>query len=113
MSTNSDDLEVRLVKQAEKAIRHMLAQKNGRRDLTMSEMEDLVGRLEIDLGESMMQELVDEAQTQPGGVCPDCGKGLRYKGKKPRRVVTLRGEVEVERDYYRCETCQRGYFPPR
>jgi hypothetical protein len=26
--------------------------------------------------------------------------------------VTLRGEVEVERDYYYCDTCKRGYFPP-
>ena len=26
-------------------------------------------------------------------------------------MVTLRGEVKVERDYYHCEWCKRGYVP--
>jgi uncharacterized protein with PIN domain len=112
VSANGEDLEVRLLKQAEKAIRHLLEQKGERRDLSMSEMEDLVGELEIDLRQALMQELVDEAQARDGGLCVECGGKLRYKGKKAKRVVTLRGEVEIERDYYRCETCQRGYFPP-
>ena len=59
-----------------------------------------------------MQELVDEAQTQGNGLCPDCGGKLRHKGKKLKRVVTVRGEVEVERDYYHCAQCGTGYFPP-
>jgi hypothetical protein len=112
MSTESDELEARLLKQAEKAIRNLLEQKGGRRDLSLSEMEDLVGEFEIDLRQTVMQELVDEAQSQAVGFCADCGSKRRYKGKKSKRVVTLRGEVEVERDYYHCESCKRGYFPP-
>lgn len=112
MSTNHNELEARLLKQAENVIRRLLEQKGERRDLSISEMENLVGELEIDLRQAVMQELVDEAQPQGVGLCPECGGKLRSKGKKPRRVVTLRGEVEVERDYYRCEGCQRGYFPP-
>ena len=112
MSTNRDELEARLLQQAEKAIHNMLEQKNGRRDLSMSEMENLVGALEIDLRQALMQELVDETQRQAVGLCADCGGKLRYKGKKTKPIVTLRGEMEVERDYYDCETCERGYFPP-
>ena len=112
MSTESDELEARLLKQAEKAIRNLLEQKGGRRDLSLSEMEDLVGEFEIDLRQTVMQELVDEAQSQAVGICADCGGKRRYKGKKSKRVVTLWGEVEVERDYYHCVTCKRGYFPP-
>jgi uncharacterized protein with PIN domain len=110
--TNHDDLEARWLKPAQQAIRKLLEYKGGRRDLSMSEMENLVGELEIELRQAWMQEVVDEAQTQAVGLCPDCGDKLRYKGKKLKRVVTLRGEIEVERDYYRCEGCQRRYFPP-
>lgn len=112
MSSNRDDLEARLLEKAEKAIRKLMEQKSGRRDLSRSEMENLVGELEIDLRQALMQELVDEAHRQGVGLWADCAGRLRYKGKKPKRVVTLRGEVEVERDYYYCETCKRGDFPP-
>ena len=112
MSSEEDELEARLLKRAEKAIRNMLEQKGERRGLSISEMEDLVGELEIDLRQALMQELVDEAHRQDVGLCEACGGKLRCKGKKSRRIVTLRGEVEVERDYYYCDTCKRGYFPP-
>jgi len=45
-------------------------------------------------------------------MCPTCAGKLRYKGKRKRRVVTVRGEIEVERDYYVCTACGAGYFPP-
>jgi hypothetical protein len=38
---------------------------------------------------------------------------LRNKGKRKKWVLTLRGETDVERNYYHCETCRKGYFPPR
>jgi YgiT-type zinc finger domain-containing protein len=60
----------------------------------------------------MLQELVNEAQATEGRVCPTCAGKLRHKGKRKRRVVTVRGEIEVERDYYVCTTCGTGYFPP-
>ena len=113
MSADSNDLEARLLKQAQVAIHKLLEEKGERRDLSMSEMEDLVGALEVNLRQGLMQEMVDEAQSQATGLCPSCGGKLRYKGKKPKQVVTLRGEVKVERDYYHCERCKRGYFPPR
>jgi hypothetical protein len=75
-------------------------------------MEDLVGELEIDLRQALMQELVDEAHRQEVGLCEACGGKLGSKGKKSRRLVTLRGEVEGERDYYDGDTCKRGYFSP-
>jgi uncharacterized protein with PIN domain len=75
-------------------------------------MEDLVGDFEVEVRQSLMQEIVADAQADNRGLCEACGGRLRYKGKKPKQVVTLRGEVKVERDYYQCGTCGRGYFPP-
>ncbi len=112
MSTQSDELKKRLQDRAYEAIEKLLEQKAGRRDLSMSEMEDLVGEFELDVRQSLMQEIVADAQETQSGLCETCGSKLRYKGKKPKRVVTLRGEVSVERDYYQCENCRSGYFPP-
>lgn len=113
MSTTSDDLEKRLQKRAQEALEQLLEQRAGRRDLSMSEMEDLVGDFEIEIRQSLMQEMVADAQATQHGLCETCGGKLRYKGKKSKQVVTVRGEIKVERDYYQCERCSTGYFPPR
>ena len=111
MSTSETELEVRLLTQAQTVIHKLLAQKAGRHDLSMSEMEGLVGDLEKDIGQAMMQELVEDSQVMSSGLCPKCQGKLRYKGKKPKQMITLRGEIEVERDYYLCQACGSGYFP--
>ncbi len=113
MSSYQEELEIRLMKQAQTAIRKLLDEKDGRQDLSLSEMEDLVGGFENNLRQTVMQELVNEIPPQDVRVCHECGGKLRYKGKKSKRVETVRGEVEVERDYYHCVACGRGYFPPR
>jgi uncharacterized protein with PIN domain len=112
MAQSKEDLEARLMKQAESAIGRMLEAKGARRDLSLSEMEDLVGKLEHELRQSLMQEMVEEVEEPSISVCESCGGALRYKGRKKRRIVSVRGEVEVERDYYHCEVCKQGYFPP-
>ncbi|MBI5668058.1 MAG: hypothetical protein HZC41_08610 [Chloroflexi bacterium] len=75
-------------------------------------MEDLVGDFESEIRQSLMQEMVADAQVTQQGLCEPCGGKLRYKGKKSKHVVTGRDEVVVERDYYHCEQCGIGYFPP-
>ena len=112
MPENSDDLEARLLEKARIAIRKMLVQKGERHDLTLTEMEDMVGELEMGLRQSIMQELTDDNQPSSSGNCPECGEKLRNKGKRKRKVVTVRGEIEMTRDYYVCSDCGMGYFPP-
>jgi YgiT-type zinc finger domain-containing protein len=110
--SNPDNLKKRLQARAYEAIEKLLEQKAGRRDLSMSEMEDLVGEFELEVRQSLLQEMVVDAQETKSGLCETCGGKLRYKGRKTKQVVTLRGEVVVERDYYQCERCGTGYFPP-
>lgn len=112
MSSQADDLKKRLQERANEAIEKLLSQKGGRRDLSMDEMEDLVGEFELEVRQSLMQEIIADTQETQVGLCETCGGKLRYKGKKLKRVVTLRGEVTVERDYYQCKICGSGYFPP-
>ena len=112
MPENTDALKARLMAQAQTAIDRLLDEKQDRRDLSMTEMESLVGDLEVELRQTVMQTLVEESQAQGQGVCPHCGGKLRAKGKRRKQVVTVRGEVVVERGYYMCSACGAGYFPP-
>jgi YgiT-type zinc finger domain-containing protein len=112
MQTEQADLKARLLAQAETVFEQLLEQKAGRRDLSLSEMEDLVGTLEVELRQAVMQTLVEESQAEGPGLCPACGGKLRHKGKRRKQVVTVRGEVTVERDYYVCTECGAGHFPP-
>ncbi len=112
MSTPSDELKKRLYERVEEAIEQLLEQKAGRRDLSLREMEDLIGDFERAVRQSVLHEIVMDAQETRPGLCERCGGKLRYKGKKPRQIISLRGEVRIERDYYQCETCGSGYFRP-
>lgn len=113
MPEGRDELEARLLAQAQIAIRKLLDQKDGRRDLTLAEMEAMVGELEMGLRQTVMQELVEDSQAQATGLCSECDGKLRNKGRRKRKVITVRGEVDIERDYYVCIDCGAGYFPPR
>ena len=113
MPKSETELEERLVTQARIVIHKLLARKAGRHDLSMNEMEKVVGDLERDIGQAIMQELVEDSQVTGSGLCPTCQGKLRFKGKKTKHMITLRGEIEVERGYYLCQACGSGYFPPR
>jgi DNA-directed RNA polymerase subunit RPC12/RpoP len=113
MPSNKEDLKAKLMAEAEAAITALLKDERVSDKMTLSEMEAVVGKLGEKLLQATMQRLVEEAKESEGVKhCKRCGRQLRYKGKKPRRVVTLRGEVQLERNYYVCSTCDTGVFPP-
>lgn len=66
--------------------------------MTLSELEAVVGVLEADFGQRALEEIIG-MQQESVGKCPRCGSQLRNKGKRNKRVVTLRGETEVKRNY--------------
>ena len=49
MTESREDLKSRLLQRVQGSIDNLIAQKAGRRDLSMTEMEDLVGELEVEL----------------------------------------------------------------
>jgi hypothetical protein len=40
-----------------------------------------------------------------------CGKVARYAGRRPKRFQTALGEMTLERAYYHCAACERGFCP--
>jgi hypothetical protein len=45
-------------------------------------------------------------------VCEECGRTLGRQRQEHRRTIESRqGEIEIERPYFYCRRCQRGYHP--
>lgn len=108
------ELKAQMMAQAEAAIEALLAERSKKDELDLSDIEHLVR----EAGQRVMQELTndlaeEEAAKEEEAKCPECGQIARYKGKKRRDMVTETGEVSLERGYYYCPTCRKGFFPPR
>lgn len=111
MSTHRDNLKAKLLAQAEAAIDRMLSDERLNEHMTLSDIEAVIGVSEADFRQRALEEIMG-MQQDSAKTCPVCGSPLRHKGKRKKRVVTVRGEADVERNYYHCETCRKGYFPP-
>lgn len=108
---DEQSLRHHLLAEAEKAIDEMLKKKAAPDKITLSEIEDLVGQLGKQLEQKSLEALVEVSSNPKGVCCPQCGGEVRGKGRRSRQVVTVRGEVKIEREYYYCSACQQGFFP--
>ena len=112
MPNKKDELKAKLLAEAEASIEKMLSDERLSDEMTITEIEDGIGELETDFRERVLKDIMGEQESHVVS-CSDCGGKLRNKGKQAKRLVTLRGEVDVKRNYYQCEACGRGIFPPR
>ena len=112
MSNKQEDLKAKLLAQAEAAIDKMLSDERLSEKMTLSDIEGVIGVSEADFRQGALEEII-AMQQETAKVCPLCGHELRNKGKHKKRVVSLRGDSDMERSYYQCEGCGKGYFPPR
>ncbi len=113
MPTDRERLEQDLCTKAEEAIQKMLNALPDKAEITMSDMERLTGEMGQELMRGVMQSLSDTQQNTAEEVkCEQCETLMHKRGKRKKRIVTVRGEVEVERQYYACPNCGTGIFPP-
>jgi len=49
-------------------------------------------------------------QGEPFLACA-CGGLARFAGRRPRTIITVLGEIGIERAYYHCEACGQGFCP--
>jgi len=113
MATTRQEIEQKLVEQAQEAIRKMLAGLPESSEITLKDMEAATGVLGQRLMQASLQGLVETEQVVTRGeqYCEHCQARLSRRVKRKKRVVTVNGEVEVERDYYLCSQCGTGFSP--
>jgi hypothetical protein len=83
MSNKKDDLKARLLAEAETALEKMLSDERLSQQMTLTQIEDVIGDLENDLREVMGEQ---EGQLMS---CPDCGGQLRNKGQHSKTAGDL------------------------
>jgi hypothetical protein len=114
MPDRNAELKARLMAEAEAAIVQMLAEAMPPGQESLADIE----RSARTAGQRIEQAIaVGLAGAGAGALpawpdCPSCGRRMKNKGRRRRRVVTESGEIEVTRSYYYCPTCRRGLFPP-
>jgi hypothetical protein len=58
------------------------------------------------------RRLNDERSDHPGPTFPcTCGKVARYAGRREKTFTTVLGAITLERAYYHCAACERGFCP--
>ncbi|MCK6577959.1 MAG: hypothetical protein L6Q98_07620 [Anaerolineae bacterium] len=114
MPANRETLEQKILEQAQQVVRKMLEGLPESSDITLSDMERATGMMGQALMQQTMQQLVEnEQQGRDDDLrCESCDERMSRRGKRKRRIVTVRGEVEIERSYYVCPKCGTGCFPP-
>lgn len=114
MTPDKQALKARLMTEAEAAIDNLLAGASEKEELQLSDIERLARTAGQRMMERFTMSLVEgEARGEVSSTCPECGQKMRYKGCKERTLVTETGEVRIERAYYYCPSCRKGFFPPR
>lgn len=43
--------------------------------------------------------------------CPQCKESARFVNYRPKRLVSLVGDMQLSRPYYHCEHCHQGVWP--
>jgi len=112
MSNQREELKTRLLARAEATIERMLGDGRVSDRMTLSEIEQVIGESGADFRQAALEEMVSMQGEHPSQ-CPVCAGRLQNRGKRKKQLISLQGETTVERNYYRCQECGRGYFPPR
>lgn len=114
MPEGDAELAARLEVAAKTAIAKVLAERKLPAEATLADIEQaaLAGGAEIQqaIAAELARESAAVLPTWP--TCPQCGRKMKTKGKRRRRIETEAGEIEVERLYYHCAACGQGFFPP-
>ncbi len=114
MGEGKAELEARLRAAVEAALAQALAERKAPGEASLADIERVARgagqAIEQAIASALAQESAAELPVWPS--CPACGRKMKSKGKRRRRIVTEAGEIEVERAYYHCAACGRGLFPP-
>ena len=82
---------------------------------TLAEVSDLVWELRQDLTGGLTETLLTHTHAsehyRKQAPCPQCDRLVTARPAVARTVETLVGSVQLERPYFSCRPCRRGFYP--
>jgi hypothetical protein len=115
MRYSREQKRAELLKAAEAMVDEFLDWEEQAERPNLSEIEAAVLKVRRQMSERMAVVAIedqDAAHPAEAPVCPVCGGRMRYKGQKPRTVVSLVGTLRFKRAYYHCSHPRGEHFPP-
>jgi len=115
MKKSKKQLKANFLKEAEEIFDELMAWDDAIGEPNMREIEMKVLESRKRLGEGLVRGIVarqEKRQPAEKQICEECGEQMENKGLKRKGTESVVGEVEIEREYYYCVKCKRGYFPP-
>jgi hypothetical protein len=109
-------VKAELMELVEKRIEEALQVGGKAGGMTFSEIEERVLAIREEVSVHLAAAMVSEQEKRQAGEvvgCPQCRAAMTYKDHHPLTVTSWVGVIEVERGYYHCAGCKRGFFPPR
>jgi hypothetical protein len=83
-------------------------------EYTLTEVEKSTRLLVQEIGRraiALVVESLEKPHPAPEVCCPSCDQAIAYVRRRPARLRTLFGSMEVKRAYYLCCECHRGCYP--
>ena len=82
---------------------------------TLEQIEERVLSWREALGKATTELIVgnQEACSPVAVRCPRCGQEAEHKGLRVVNIESRVGTLRIERVYYYCPRCRKGFFPPR
>ena len=115
MRRSRAEIRAELLAKAEARIEELLDWTDGNSAPTLTDIEEVVLKVRKEFGRDLAQTVIEEqesVQPVPGPICPRCGQEMHVKGGKGKSIESRLGLVEMKRQYYYCEHCREGTFPP-
>jgi hypothetical protein len=77
-------------------------------------LEDAMRAAPASAGAALLQAVLDQQDdgyAGPHAGCARCGGQAVYAGSRPKAVTTVLGAVTLQRAWYHCAACKRGFAP--
>jgi uncharacterized protein with PIN domain len=115
MKISKEKLKAEFMAEAESLFDEMMTWDDQTHEPNLTEIEELVLKLRQRFSEHVAQALITrQEKRQPAEKmsCPECQGAAEIKGQKKNRVESRIGGLQLERSYYYCPRCRKGFFPP-
>ena len=92
-------------------LRVVLCERRKRGSLDLEAVEQATRDALHQAGAVLLETLLNEDAAGESQQPCACGSPARYAGRRPKKLVTMLGKVVVERPYYHCSRCGKGFAP--
>jgi hypothetical protein len=108
------EIKGEMLAMAEARIEELLAWREEAERPTLSAIEGMVLRIREEISVRFTEAVIQQEEQErmvTGASCAECKEEMSYKDSHPLAVGSWVGELKIERGYYYCARCKRGFFP--